>query len=63
MKPQMTYLLQSVNWFLQSANAGLSGMVHNPVISCLIASAIGAFQLYLHNIGVKMPAPGQQGGQ
>ena len=60
MKTNTIYLLQSVGFFLQTVNAGLSGIVHNAVISLLLAAFVGAFQLYLSHIGIQAPSPQPQ---
>ena len=50
-------VLQAVGFFLQTVNAGLSGVVHSPVASLLVAAFVGTFQMYLHQAGVQVVPP------
>ena len=34
-------------------NAGLSGVIHSPVVSVLLSSSVGAFQVYMAHLGIK----------
>ena len=44
-------LLQSIAITLQTINAGLSGVIHNPVLSLMVAAIVGGYQFYIQNIG------------
>jgi hypothetical protein len=46
-------LLQSIAITLQTINAGLSGVVHDPVLSLMVASIVGGYQFYIQNLGNK----------
>ena len=59
MKQNSLYLLQACGFFLQTVNAGLSGVVHNPVASLLISAFVGAFQFYLGHLGIQLPPEGK----
>jgi hypothetical protein len=47
------YLLIAIGFFLQNVNAGLSGVVHNAMASLMVASLVGAYQLYIHLQGIQ----------
>ena len=57
MKANTIYLLQALGFFLQTINASISGVVHNPTVSMFIAAGVGAFQFYMQHVGIQMPAP------
>lgn len=46
-------LLQSLLITLQMLNAGLSGVVHNPVVSLMLGAIVGGFQFFVQNVGNK----------
>jgi len=53
LKPNTIYLLVAIGFFLQNMNAGLSGVIHSPVVSVLLSSSVGAFQVYMAHLGIK----------
>ena len=55
------YLLQAIGFFLQSVNAGLSGVIHSAVVTLFVASFVGAYQLYVSHLGIQMEPP-KKGG-
>jgi hypothetical protein len=59
MKPNTMYLLQAIGFFLQTVNAGLSGTIHDPTVSVLIAAGVGAYQFYCQHMGIVSPSPSQ----
>ena len=50
-------LLQSIAITLQTINAGLSGVVHNPVLSLMVAAIVGGYQFYIQNVGNQAMPP------
>jgi len=47
------YGLQAFCIFLQSANSGLSGIVHSPVATLLLTSMLAAIQFYLGHLCIQ----------
>jgi hypothetical protein len=46
-------LLIAIGFFLQNFNAGFSSIVHNPMVTVLVASTVGAYQIYVHYLGIQ----------
>ena len=57
MEPNTIYILQAVGFFLQIVNAGMSGVIQDPVISLLASAFVGAFQFYLQRAGILVEPP------
>ena len=54
MTTERMYLLQAIGFFLQSVNAGLSGVIHSSMVTLLVSSFVGAYQLYVGHLGIQM---------
>jgi len=47
------YGWQAFFYFLHSANVGLAHVINMTVITILVISAVGAFQLYVSHLGIR----------
>ena len=59
-KANLTRIVQSVLLALQVLNH-MNLFSTGSIPSALIAAAIGAIQIYIHEVGLKLPAPGGGG--
>jgi uncharacterized membrane protein YuzA (DUF378 family) len=57
MSTNAVLILQTLLIFLQMVNAGLSGMVHNPMISLILGAAVGALQFLAQHVGNQTVPP------
>lgn len=53
------WLMQSIGYFLQVVNAGLSGVTHDPTVTLLVSAGIGAYQMYVQHLGNQSVSPKQ----
>ena len=62
MNPTLILFLQAMLIFLQMANAGLAGTIHNTTVSVLLGAFVGAFQFFVQHVGNQTvpPPPGSK---